>query len=59
MIFSKLSNPWSWSPGADEEYTEHINRAYLMGMAVGELKGRLELASELEFGAEVEKRVVH
>ena len=57
MIFSKLSNPWSWNPGADEEYTEHMNRAYQMGVMMGELKGRLEFAAELE--SVEERRVVH
>lgn len=60
MIWSKLCNPWSWSPGANDEYTRVLKEAYqagyaegakqgyATGVAHGELMGRLALAGELE-----------
>ena len=56
ILFSLLSNPWSFSPGADEEFTlrmrESFERGYDLGMqqgyAHGEVAGRGLLLHEFE-----------
>ena len=46
--FSLLRNPWSFSPEADREFTARMRESFELGLAQGEVLGRVKLLQEFE-----------